>query len=100
MALFDIANIIGVPFDQFKLLLCSLLALPLGFLNYYITNPSIRLLYGFITGICIQYYMFGNQIIHMISQIPFNGFDFLIIQNKYMKKHYKSIKILLLQMTL
>jgi len=40
---------------------------PIGLFNYKLTNPTIRLWYGFLTGIILQYLMYQEQCIHIIA---------------------------------
>ena len=39
---------------------------PIGLLNYYLTNPTVRLWYGLLSGFLLQYLMYGFDCIHII----------------------------------
>lgn len=45
--------------DQFKLIITLTTSLILGFINMYLKGYSLRLYYGLITGMILQFYMFG-----------------------------------------
>ena len=45
--------------DQIRFIICMILTYPLGYINYYLTNPTLRLLYGLIPGLILQYFMYG-----------------------------------------
>jgi lysophospholipid acyltransferase len=53
--------------DQFRIILLMLASFPLGLINYSLKIPKIRLWYGLITGLILQYLMYKNAIIHTIS---------------------------------
>jgi hypothetical protein len=38
---------------------CMISTFPLGYFNRFIKNRTIRLYYGLITGLILQYYMYG-----------------------------------------
>ncbi|MCQ2819069.1 MAG: hypothetical protein MJ252_17545 [archaeon] len=59
-----IANFIGVPYDQILLVLTMMSAMPLSIINHFLTNPKVRLWYGLITGIILQYFLYGSGIAH------------------------------------
>jgi hypothetical protein len=68
--MFDsLAESIGLPeginnvlnLDQIRLIILILAGLPCGFINYFITNPTLRLWYGFIVGSFLQYLMYGSS---------------------------------------
>ena len=61
-----ISSAIGIPTDQVKLLCCLLYIFPLGLINYALKSPFIRLVYGFITGILLMYYMYGYEVYHLV----------------------------------
>jgi hypothetical protein len=46
--------------DQVRFLLCILFSFPLGYLNFFIYNPTLRILYGLIPGLILQYFMYGK----------------------------------------
>jgi hypothetical protein len=52
--------------DQFNLLITMMLSFPIGYINRYLKNNYIRLIYGLLTGILLQYQMFGSGIIHVV----------------------------------
>ena len=61
-----IANSIGIPEgkfyfykDQVRMIILILSSFPIGFVNYFIKNIQARLWYGFLTGLIIQYLMYG-----------------------------------------
>ena len=39
---------------------------PLGIINYYFKDPSLRLWYGLITGFSLQYMMYQNNSLHLV----------------------------------
>lgn len=45
---------------------CMFLTYPIGFLNYYIDKPSMRMLYGFFSGVILQYQMYRFGIIKFL----------------------------------
>ena len=53
--------------DQLRLIFCVFSSYPLGIINYYIKSPTLRLWYGLITGIILQYAMYGNGKSHSLS---------------------------------
>jgi hypothetical protein len=55
----SISDSIGVPEDQLRLLVLTLMGFPLGFINYMIKEPNLRMWYGLITGVILQYNMYG-----------------------------------------
>ncbi len=60
----DLGVILHSPLDQVILIFCILLSYPLGFINYFITDPKVRLIYGLTTGLLMQYFMYGTEIFH------------------------------------
>ena len=44
---------------------------PLSLVNYSLKNPTIRLWYGFLTGILLQYLMYGSDCIHLLLATTF-----------------------------
>jgi hypothetical protein len=65
-----LSETLDVPFSKMSLLLTLLigqmnftismfLTFPLGFINRYIKTPQMRLYYGLITGMMLQYQMFS-----------------------------------------
>lgn len=69
-----IANFIGVPYDQILLVLNIGAAIPLGLLNHKIKNPSVRLWYRLLTGLILQYGLYGLGIIHTCISSLFTYF--------------------------
>lgn len=43
-------------------MVCLALTFPIGYINYKIVNPNNRLIYGFVSGVLLQYQMYrlGN----------------------------------------
>ena len=65
-----IAKILGTPKDQITLILTILSIIPLSIINHFIKGKNSRLFYSLITGIYLQYSIYGNGIIHtLISTI-------------------------------
>lgn len=60
-----LSSLVGIPHDQIKVLVCLYMIFPLGFINYYLTSPVIRLVYGLVSGILLSYYMYGFEIYHL-----------------------------------
>ena len=78
-----IANFIGVPYDQILLVLTIGSAIPLGILNHKIKNPKMRLWYGLITGLILQYGLYGMGIIHTFIASLFTYFFIQYFGRKY-----------------
>ena len=52
--------------DQFRLIFLILASYPVGLLNYKLKNATMRLWYGLITGVILQYFMYGWDLIHLV----------------------------------
>lgn len=59
-----IADLIDIPYDQILLVVSVGASFPLGLINHCISNRTIRLWYGFIFGVLLQYSLYGSGIIH------------------------------------
>ena len=58
--MFDaIATIIGVPEDQARIMILILASYPLSIVNFQLKDPTVRLWYGFLSGLLLQYVMYG-----------------------------------------
>jgi len=68
-ALSDLGNKLNSPLDQVTLIFCIFISFPLGLINYFITSPTIRLLFGLVTGITIQYFMYEEQVLHCLISV-------------------------------
>jgi hypothetical protein len=62
------ALILDLPFgkfifilEQINLFMCLLITFPLAYINRFIETPNIRLIYGLVTGILIQFQMYGES---------------------------------------
>ena len=53
--------------DQVRLIVCIFISYPIGIINYYINSSCLRLWYGFLTGIILQYFMYGYGMIIIIK---------------------------------
>ena len=49
-----------------KLVLVILSSYPLAMLNYQFKNPTLRLWYGLILGLILQYCMYGWDVLHLV----------------------------------
>ena len=46
--------------DQLRYFICVFLTYPLSYVNYMITDPTLRLWYGLVPGLMLQYMMYGT----------------------------------------
>lgn len=74
---------------------CVLISYPIGVFNYYIKSATIRLWYGLITGIALQYTMFGNGKKLNILTFWIYNFDNITDLNYLNKKLLDIIHIIL-----
>ena len=83
-----IANLIDIPYDQIHLVASVGASFPLGIINHYIKNRTIRLWYGLIFGVLLQYSLYGSGIIHaFISAI----FTYVFV--KYFGRKYSAFYV-------
>jgi len=68
-SLLPIASSLNSPLDQFILLICIFSSFPLGLINYFIKSPFIRLVYGLITGMALQFFLYEFDIIRCVISI-------------------------------
>ena len=52
--------------DQYKFILCLLIAYPFGYLNHFIHGYYKRLLYSIIIGLSLQFYFFKKEMIQTL----------------------------------
>lgn len=57
---------IELPNDQYKFILCLLIAYPFGFLNHFIHGYYKRLIYSIFLGMSLQYYFFKSEMIQTL----------------------------------
>lgn len=55
----NLSKMLDTPFSELNLVVCMLLTFPLGYLNRYITNPVLRMIYGLVFGFLLQLQMYG-----------------------------------------
>ncbi len=48
-----------IPFSELNLVVCMLLTFPLGYVNRYIQNPFLRMMYGLLFGFLLQLQMYS-----------------------------------------
>lgn len=70
----QISETIGVPEPKITLIFLQLFTIPLSFVNYYITNPQLRLIYSFAFGLLLQYSIYGISFLHIFSSTLFTYF--------------------------
>ena len=61
-----VSETLSVPYDQIVLISSLFSSIPIGLINYLIKDPTIRLLYGGITGFFLMFSLYGSGIIHVI----------------------------------
>ncbi len=66
-----------------------LLIIPISIVNYFFTNPKVRLLFGLITGLILQFLMYGWGIYHLVL-ITFVTYLF----NRYLNRKFSPFWIL------
>lgn len=59
-----ISEAIDIPYDQILLIAAICSSIPLGIFNYFLSNTTVRLVYGLIFGILLQYVLYGTGVIH------------------------------------
>lgn len=52
-------GIIALILEQINILICMLLTFVLGYINRFIRNEKLRLIYSLLTGMTLQFYMYG-----------------------------------------
>lgn len=69
-----LSNKINIPYHQVLLISTICTSIPIGFINYFITHPTLRLLYGLITGFMLQYILYEIGTIHTIVSSVFTWY--------------------------
>jgi hypothetical protein len=64
-SILHLSLLIDTEFAQVNFLVCMLLTYPLAFFNRFIKDSNSRLLYGLITGLILQYQLYGFAIFHV-----------------------------------
>lgn len=65
---------LDLPAPQVNLLVCMFFTFPLGYINRFIYNTKARLIFGLVTGIILQYQMFGigkNLLLNLFKTLTF-----------------------------
>eukprot|EP01137_Pigoraptor_chileana_P003048 Opistho-2@42692 len=58
---------LGLPVDQFKYLLCLVLAYPLGFAHKTMPSPTAKHIFSILCGIAFGFVCFGTQMVHTFA---------------------------------
>jgi hypothetical protein len=55
-----------IPEDQRRAVISFVSLLPLGWAFRYLKNPTIRLSYGLLFGVILQYFIYANSMLHVL----------------------------------
>lgn len=61
-----VSDKLNIPYAQVLLISTICATIPIGFVNDFIPNPRMRLLYGLITGFTFQYMLYEIGTIHTV----------------------------------
>lgn len=61
-----VAEAIDIPYDQILLISTICSSIPIGVVNYFISNSTVRLIYGFVFGILLQHTLYGIGVFHAL----------------------------------
>lgn len=80
-----IADNVGVPEDQVRMLLSLILCIPLGFFFKQLGNRLLRDIYGVFWGISLQYFVYGNGIFITLAQTAVTYLLIILFKRKAAK---------------